>query len=209
MEILTYVGRLALDNLAWIVVVAILVLFIAPFHVWVLLRNNRPARGTGWKMWLADRYIQIWLSSKPLDSSEGAFEFATPLGFAGTVIQRATPRKNIDLILEDYGLVRRSDSTVRARRDVHVYLRNWMTYFICKWFLILFWGDTRKWYEEIASPPTRINLFFMKISKEAFRRIAALCALLVLLFVFAKILPLLKPVFDWYGKFVAEHLATK
>lgn len=209
MEPLNYIIRLAIDNLAWIAIVAILVLFVAPFHVWVLLRNNRPARGTGWKMWLADRYIQIWLSSKPLDSSDGAYEFASPISFAGTIHERKFPRKNIDLILEDYGLVRRSDSMVRARRDIHVYLRNWMTYFICKWFLILFWGDTTKWYEEISSPPTRINLFFMKISKEAFKRIVALFLLFALLFITAKVLPLLQPVFTWYGEFMTKHLVIK
>ena len=75
MELIAYLFRIALDNLAWIAIVAVFVLFIAPFHVWVLLRNNRPARGTGWKMWLAGRYIQVWLLSKPTGSSDGAYQF--------------------------------------------------------------------------------------------------------------------------------------
>lgn len=188
---------------------AVVLLFITPFHVWVLLRNNRPARGTGWKMWLADRYIQIWLNAKPLDSSDDAYEFSSSIEFGGSIMRRHISRKSIDLILEDYGLVRRSDGIVRARRDIHVYLRNWMTYFICKWFLILFWGDTRKWYEEIASPPTRINLFFIKVSKEAFRKIIAILIPLTLLIIFTKALPLLTPIIKWFGEFVAENISIQ
>jgi hypothetical protein len=204
MQFLEYIFGLAIDNMVWVTVVALLFVVKSPYHVWLLLTNNRPARGTGWKMWLADRYIQIWLSPCSLDSSDTPYEYRTVMGNAETLFQRHTTRKQIDLKLEEHGLVRRGENTVRARREVHLYARNWLTYFLCKWYLILFWGDTRNWYEELTPPPSRIKRHLMEVSREFAVRLFLLVLCFLLLILLTRSLSLLAWLFKWYGALVEK-----
>lgn len=95
-------------------------------------------------MYLADRFIQIYLKGQSLDSRDDRFEHTwAPLG------HMAGPwRSTMDKTLEKMRLVRRDREQVQLRKG-HLYLRNFLVYWLCKWFLIIFCGDNRSWYKEL------------------------------------------------------------
>ncbi len=187
MEHLTYLAAIVWDNLMWIVLVAIASLAFSPIQTWKLLSNNRPARGSGWKMWLADRYIQIWLARRPIDSSNAPFALRMPTGLGDTIMDRKIFTKVIDEKLESYWLVRRFGDTVSVRKDFYIFLCNWLTYVLCRSFLTFLWGDSPKYYDEIATPPSRINRAITGAVTDGLRRFIAVIAMLVLAFVMLKV----------------------
>lgn len=187
MEHLTYVVALVRDNLVWIVLVAIASLAFSPFQTWKLLSNNRPARGTGWKMWLADRYIQIWLARRAISSTDAPFALRMPTGLGDTTMDRKIQTKLIDEKLESYWLVRRLSDTVTVRKDPYILLCNWMTYILCRWFLTYFYGDSPKYYDEIATPASRLNQAISGVVADGLKRFIGVIAMLVSTFVILKI----------------------
>ncbi len=193
MEFLAYLGLQARDNLAWLAVLVLLCALLSPFQTWKLLSNNRPGRGSGWKMWLADRYIQIWLSKESLDSSDTPYELRMPMGQGGTTMDRPITRKQIDQTLESYLLVRRSGDLVSARKDVYLLICNWFTFIFCKWFLILIYGDSKNYYQELSSKSSKINRVLTESLEEGFKKVASMVFLLIFAFAFLKVAALAMP----------------
>lgn len=193
MEHLTYLAVIVRDNLVWIVLVGVASLAFSPIQTRKLLSNNRPARGTGWKMWLADRYIQIWLARRPIDSSDTPFALRMPTGLGDTTMDRKIHTRVIDEELEKYWLVRRYGNTVAVRMDFYIFLCNWMTYVLCRSFLVFIYGDSPKYYEEIATPASRINQAISGAVADGLRRFLGVIVMLVLGFVMLKILAWVVP----------------
>ncbi|MFA5800058.1 MAG: hypothetical protein WC840_03815 [Candidatus Peribacteraceae bacterium] len=206
MQLSLYLIGLVRDNIVSIALVAALSLLLSPYQIWKLLSNNRPGRGTGWRMWLADRYIQIWLAKDPLDSSDTPYELRMPMGLGDTVMDRRITRKTIDQTLGRYWLVRRSGDTVSARRDIHLFICSWTTYFFCRWYLTLFCGDSRRYYEELSHPPSRIQRLFKEAAVEMLTRILKAIVLLALIFVLLKVFSWLLPFLLKLLDFLFSHI---
>src|SRR3990167_9251543 len=102
-----------LGNVLWVLLILACLLADAPYRAWKLVRNNRFWRGTGRKMWLADRYIQIWLTPRATNSSNSNFE----LRFTTPTHDLSTPKAQIDTILEKQFLVIRENELVRPNRS--------------------------------------------------------------------------------------------
>lgn len=109
------------------------------------------------------------------------------------MMRRVYSRKMMDEQLEKYWLVRRVGNTVSARRELHLFVCNWLTYLVCRWYLTLFWGDTRKYYEEIATPPSRFNKAISDTMVDVFRKLLAIVAYFALLFLFLKVMAWVLP----------------
>ena len=209
MWLLDYYWQLGRDNLAWAAFIAGLVLLPAPYRAWALLRNNRPGRSSGWKMWLADRYIQIWLARRPLPSGQTKYEYAMPTGFNGTVHEHAMTQKTIDEKLEKYLLVSRTEGgNVYARRDWFLFPHNWMVCVLCKWYLIVFLGDSPKWYEEISAPVSATEKAVRNVLSKIIRKILEIAFLIIILLAMLLFMRIaLLPIIKIYSEFAFKHLS--
>ena len=206
MWLLTHLAELLRDQLLSIALFAIIFLALSPYQIWKLLTNNRPGRGSGHKMWLADRYIQIWLARRALDSSSSPYELRMSMGTGGSYNDRPIHKKTIDEMLEKYWLVRRSGETVTARRGLYLFICNWITYFVCRWYLTLLCGDSRQYYEAMAHPPSRIEKIFKDAALEFITRMLRVFGMLLLLFIWLKVMSWLMPFLPKLIDLLSPHL---
>lgn len=139
------------QNLLWEVVVLV-VLVILPSFIQALvtseklLKDNRPTRNNGHGTYFADRFVNVWNTSKDLPlrfGSEGE-EYAIPLG------GQARHRLNImDNKLKDFGLVltEQTDKGWVAARPIKSF-RNRLVYWFIKYHLIRVIGDNPQYYKD-------------------------------------------------------------
>lgn len=127
-----------LSNMAWEIIIIIFIIFFPSIFGAIkiskfLLHNNRNRLSGGLGTYFADRFIDVWYSSK-----------TNRLNFDR--INSNWPVNQIDKQLQDQGLVTVSNDTVPV-----VNFRNKIIIKILKFYLIYFIGESKEYFKDLKN----------------------------------------------------------
>lgn len=143
---LIYLAEVAFQNFLWIAVVVLVLALPAPYYAVKLIRRNRSLGGNIYsELAMADRFMQVWISETPLDSSDQQYIWA----FVPNGNRAAAHYNKIDNGLIRWKLLKRttshetrSESSSLVEPMTGIYLvRNWLIFLLLLWLRITFFGD--------------------------------------------------------------------
>lgn len=143
------INELPWETFWWVIGLIFAIIIKIPQAFWTaqkILKQNRSSLGNGSGKRLADIFLHCWYKALPLNTTVQTHDILIPSGLTSQNISL----KNISNTLNNLGLTKTINNELKAVNNT----RNYLVFYICFFWLIVFNGDTRDYYRKLKQKTT-------------------------------------------------------